>query len=45
MNSEINPSLNQILDETRENVDISTIRGQVKERIDLEQKKKTEGTV
>lgn len=39
MNSEINPSMNKIAEETREDVDLSTIRSQVKERIDLEQEK------
>lgn len=39
MNSEINPNLNEIADVTRENIDVTTIRNQVKDRIDTEQAK------
>lgn len=40
--TEINPSLNEILDETREDIDVSSILTKVKERINSEQDKQTE---
>lgn len=39
MNGEINASLNEVLNETQEDIDVSTIRAQVKEKIDVEQEK------
>lgn len=42
MNSEINPCLNEILEEVRDDVDVSDIRSQVKDRIDTEQEKQKE---
>lgn len=39
MNSEIYPNLNEITEETREDIDVATIRSEVKERIDEEQEK------
>ena len=45
MKSEIDPRLNEIVSETRDNTDLDTIREIVKDNIDKEQDKKEDITI